>query len=506
MSVLTLSKDQEIQYKDPDRDYTPLPTMHRFHEDNSVVRCLVGPVGSGKTSAAVMEIVYFLPRWLAKYHKVYRSRWVVLRNTYVELMDTTKRTIQEWCEPARWTNGGKDMKITVGLPGGDEYEVELLLRSCDRPEDLKKFKSLEVTGYWIDESIEVAMEIKNMLKNRIGRFPPRSPEKYGIETTNPPDIEEETYWIFKWDSPPPGPLPDKDPLKEHTGFWQPPGENAHNLPRDYYNDLREFYRATPDWIDMYIDGKPGLIIRGKLVYNNFDRQIHVATHPLRWVGADVEPGARMPDGATIYVGWDNSGNTPAAVAGQVPSAFQLQILREFWSDKMNIVDFANYVMGELAQAFPGCHTVHWGDPAGENTFSTKDGGFTSNARLMREGAGVQVRSADNNFQARIEAVEYLLARRNGILIDPGCRRLQNGFLGGYVYPENRSIVGEYLPNVLKNKYSHVHDALQYMAVKLFKFEKRGDIREPAALRRHRQRTSYRSDDEKRAEGYDPRNY
>ena len=62
------------------------------------------------------------------------------------------------------------------------------------------------------------------------------------------------------------------------------------------------------------------------------------------------------------------------------------------------------------------------------------------------------------------------------MIDPRCIRLINGFLGGYCYPENKSIMGEYLPNVLKNKYSHVHDALQYLMVKIYKPPMRRDIR------------------------------
>lgn len=477
-----------------DRPYRILPTMQRFHEDNGEIRCIVGPVGSGKTSAATIEVCYLIPPYLLKQYNIKRTRGVVIRNTYVELMDTTKRTIEEWCPDGTWSNAGKDLL----LKRPDGTEIEVLLRSCDRPQDLKKFKSLEVTWYWIDESIEVPMEIKNMLKNRIGRFPPKCPERYGIETTNPPDVEDLTYNIFAWDTPPPGPLPDGEPLVSHHGFWQPPGENRVNLRDGYYDTLRRDYAATPDWIDMYIDAKPGVLIRGKLVYHNFDRDAHVAKEPLVWVGEYVPEGGRLPDSAQLIVGWDNSGNTPAAIVAQIPSAFHLQILKEFHTEKMNIVDFANYVMGELRHHYPGCHCVHWGDPAGENTFSRREGGFTSNAQLMREGSGVDVWASDNNFQARIESVEYLLARRGGLLIDPGCRRLVNGFLGAYCYPENKAVMGEYLPNVLKNKFAHVQDALQYLCVKSFGYEDRRDIGQPSKIRKYRQ--------DEQAREYDPRKW
>jgi hypothetical protein len=57
-------------------------------------------------------------------------------------------------------------------------------------------------------------------------------------------------------------------------------------------------------------------------------------------------------------------------------------------------------------------------------------------------------------------------------------RTLNGFLGGYCYPPNASMMGEFLPNVLKNKYSHVHDALQYLMVRVFKPDLRPDARDP----------------------------
>jgi hypothetical protein len=93
-------------------------------------------------------------------------------------------------------------------------------------------------------------------------------------------------------------------------------------------------------------------------------------------------------------------------------------------------------------------------------------------------AGVPVAPSEQNLQARIESVDQMLGRIEGILIDPGCTRLINGFLGGYCYPPNRSLMGEFLPNILKNKYSHVHDALQYLMVRLFKPDARPDARDP----------------------------
>ena len=404
---------------------------------------------SGKTSGAAWEVCYYLPHFLAQEYAIKNTRWVVVRNTYAELRDTTMRTVFDWFP---WGHHQKvDNIYTLVYPDG--ITVEILFRSCDRPDDVKKFKSLEITGYWIDESIEIAEEIKNMLKNRIGRYPQKCPVRFGIETTNPPDVEHPTYSQFAWDPPPPGPIPKAIPLKNHIGFWQPPGENNKNLRPGYYDDLRSDYASDPDWIDMYIDGKPGMVIRGKLVYNNFDRSYHVAKEPLIWAQG------------LLYRGWDNSGNSPACVVLQMPQLHQLQVLAEFYSDKENIIDFTDRVSTELNIRYPNANYQDWGDPAGENKYSTRAKGFTSNAELMREECGVAVMSSEQNFQARIESVEKALNMRDGLLIDSSCTRIINGFLGGYCYPEigNTGIYGE---APIKNKYSHIHDALQYVAVRI----------------------------------------
>jgi len=442
------------------KDYAALPSLDYFHRSPAQIRCIVGPVGSGKTTAAAWEICYAIPWYLYNYKHYEKTRWVVVRNTYFELMDTTRKTIEEWFDFGVYRAGTKT--YVIHYPDGPQ--VELMYRSCDRPDDIKKFKSLEITGYWIDESIEVKDEIKNMLKNRIGRFPRKSDVRFGIETTNPPDVTDPTYWRFNWKyvqpgqpGPviPPGPIPTKEPLPKHEGFWQPPYENKANLRTGYYDDLRRDYGDYPDWVSLYIEGKPGIIVKGKPVYNNFRREYHVAQEPLAWTGGP------------LFVGWDHSGNTPAAVVVQIPTAGRAQVLREFYSDKMGIVDFGRWVINNINIDFPGAELVHWGDPAGSNEFNTKTG-FTSNTKLLRDELDIAVQASEQNFRVRVEAVEQQLGRIDGFLMDPSCIMLTNGFIGGYHYPEHGSLMGVYLPNVRKNKYSHLQDALQYVMVRLFK--------------------------------------
>lgn len=445
------------------KKYNLLPTIEKFHRSPAQMRCIVGPVGSGKTTGATWEMCYYKPFQLLKAHDMSKTRWCVVRNTYSELRDTTLKTVREWFPWGQWRE--QRMEMTLQYPDGGP-SVEILFRSCDRPDDMKKFKSLEITGFWIDESIEVDEDIKRMLKNRVGRYPRKSPVRFGVETTNPPNVEHPTYHQFEWgDCPPPGPVPKGQPLANHAGFWQPPRENVANLRPGYYDDLRGDYADTPEWIEMYIEGKPGMIVKGALVYNNFKRDYHVAKEPLVW------------HKGPLYRGWDNSGNSPAAVICQVIDGGRgVQILKEFTAGTEGIVDFTRRVVVQCNEWYPGAEYIEWADPAGHNQYSKRSGGLTSNAKLMLEECGVEVQPSDQAWNARKESVEQALGRIEGVLIDPSCIRLINGFIGGYHYPEIGT-TGQYKEAPAKNEYSHVHDALQYVMVKLGTVRKHENILE-----------------------------
>ena len=142
------------------------------------------------------------------------------------------------------------------------------------------------------------------------------------------------------------------------------------------------------------------------------------------------------------------------------------MLMEYWTEKYGIVDFGKMFLAELRRRFPDAPIgAVWGDPAGEQRYSTRRGGFTSNAELLRQECGLDVRPSEQNPTVRIQAVEQMLARRGAVRIDKSCRRLISGFSGGYCYPEYTD--GRIGAKPIKNRFSHVHDALQYVFVKLY---------------------------------------
>lgn len=450
--------------------YTALPTMKLFHQDDTQIRCLIGSLGSGKTTAAAWEVCYYKPRHLRKTYGIETTRWVVVRNSYRELLDTTFDEMRRWFPNGEWT--ASTMTYILRYPRTRQcgaFTVEILLRSCDRPEHMKKFKSMNLTGYWIDESIEVNEDIKKMIKGRLGRFPRNCPVRYGIETSNPCDIEHPTYWMFDWEKgfTPPGPIPSKKPVGGHKGWWQKPRENSANLRPGYYEDLAREYAVTPEWVEMFVEGKPGMPLKGRLVYANFKRDLHIAADSIPWFRSSDEFGRER--GIPLHIGWDNTGNFPAAVVVQVVGPLRAQVLCEYWSEREGIVDFAKRVKQDLETRFPGYQATHYCDPAAYSQFSKAggQGGLTSNAELMREEVGISCIPSEQNPIARQQAVDQMLARQNGVLIDRSCTRLITGFTSSYVYQEVFGSPGEFKRQPWKNRFSHIQDALQYVFVKLF---------------------------------------
>lgn len=201
---------------------------------------------------------------------------------------------------------------------------------------------------------------------------------------------------------------------------------------------------------------------GKPIYGDYSAAIHGSNEPL-----EPEPG--LP----LLRGWD-FGLTPACVVGQLQGS-QLVIFKEFVSESMGIKRFCSEIV------LPQCKVLfpYWAnpdrdyldfiDPAGLARAQTDE---TTCAQHMALAGIKKIFPGALDWEARRSSVEGFLTRyvRRGSEILPcfridnaGCPDLVSGFTGGYQYPEK---VLEKEPDEirpLKNKYSHPHDGLQYLA-------------------------------------------
>jgi len=432
--------------KDAKRDdlhainYEILPSFFEFSQDMGPdCWALIGPAGGGKSVAVVMKMLQH-----ASTHET--ARYVILRNTYRQLHDTTMPTFFKWIPRNLGKYSTEEEKFTLA------GRWEFYFRSCERPEDIDKFKGMEITGYFMNEAMEMKPDVKQLLDQRVGRYPL---EKYigedGIERergtsrifraldSNPPDQEHWLYRMFV-----------EKPLEGHRYVLQPPYENEHNLPVGYYDKMRESYRDSPDLIDRYIEGKWGAVYRGKAVYKDFDSRVHVAKEPLKYT-----------QGLRVYAGLD-FGLTPSCVWTQMMPNGSWHIIAELCADNTAAEEFGDAILAYSRQFFSGADIDWFGDPAGAKRSETD---AKSVFDVLAE-KGIYVTPGAITIQARLEAVRKRLRMRHGLLLSPSVVRLVTGFSGAYCFKRIGNT--EYFTDKPeKNKWSHIHDALQYVASVIF---------------------------------------
>ncbi|SKA85544.1 hypothetical protein SAMN02745704_01884 [Paucidesulfovibrio gracilis DSM 16080] len=442
--------------------YAAPPTLTRFHASDAFYRGVMGPVGSGKSTAMCMELMRRAQAQQPGPDGMRRSRFAIVRNTYRELADTTLKTWLDWF-PEDLFGQYNQTGMTHTVRFGDVH-AEFMFRSLDRPGDVKKLLSLELTGAWFNECREMPKAIVDAMGDRVERFPPRRMGGCSwagvIMDTNPPDTDHWWYRLAEEDRPrgwaffrQPGGLLEKGEENGRPRFApNPNAENLTNLPEQYY--LRRMAGKPADHIRVYYCAKYGSVQDGKPVFPEFHATVHVASTPLR----------ARPE-SPLFVGLD-FGLTPAAVFGQREINGRWLWLGELVAEDMGMTRFARELRRTLNERWPGMEVVLYGDPAGTQRSQVDE---RTPFDILRAG-GIDARPAPSNDPLlRREAVALPLTRMvdggPGLLTSPECRTLIKGMCGAYRY-RRVEISGEerYKDEPDKNRYSHVCDAAQYLMI------------------------------------------
>jgi len=449
--------------------------LKAFMKSDAFFRGLRGPVGSGKSVSCCVELFRRSLQQKKGPDGMRKSRWAVIRNTNPQLKTTTIKTWLDWFPEEDWGKFLWSVPYTHHIKKND-LDLEVIFLALDRPEDVKKLLSLELTGIWVNEAREIPKSIIDACTMRVGRFP--SMKDGGctwtgvICDTNAP--EEDHWWPI---------MAGEVPVPDHIGreeakmlvkpdnwdfFIQPSGmreekneegdvesyvpneaaENKNNMRQDYYSNIVQ--GKTKSWIDVYVMNRFGSIQDGKPVYPMFASDMHVAKE-------EIPVASGMP----VYIGID-FGLTPAAIIGQKIRG-RWMLLQEIVAFDMGIVRFAEVLRHEISTRYNDCEIIIFGDPAGDFRAQTDE---STPFQIMR-GAGLNARPApSNDVSLRLESVSAPLSRMveglSGLLIDQRCRTIIKGFEGGYQYKRIQVSGERYADKPDKNHFSHIHDALQYM--------------------------------------------
>lgn len=437
--------------------YAGVPTIERFSESRAFIRGLMGPFGSGKSSGCVVELLNIAHEQPLMNGKR-RARFACIRNTYGQLADTTIKTFLHWLPDGVFGKFNKTDHV-YSLSGFQDLECEILFRALDRPEHVANLLSLELTAAWVNEAREIPWAVIKALKGRVDRYPARSEGGCArpgiIMDTNPP--EDDSWWFKLFEErQADGEAVEGVELFKQPGGRSPQAENLANLSANYYANLAA--GSDPDFIRVYVDGLYGYVRDGKPVYPEYSDALHCR---------ECEPVSGVP----IQRGWD-FGLTPACVFTQALPDGRWIVFEELCGDDIGIHAFADAVL-QVSGRFEGFKFEDWGDPAGQQRNAMVMDRDEKTCFDILAGKGIKIQAAEQNLTARLESVRKPLnTLRNGkpqLVLHPRCALLRKGFMGRYQFKRVK-IAGaaERFHDVPdKNEFSHPHDALQYVATKVF---------------------------------------
>jgi hypothetical protein len=430
------------------RDYLPGELFYNF---------IVGPYGSGKTSANLMKLVYMASLQApSEIDGIRRTRAVIVRNTGNQLSDTTIPSWNLWFKDGvagQWKATLKTFVLRFG-----DVECEVLFRPLDTPDDVSRVLSLEVTFAILDEFVEIPAAIREALSGRCGRYPSKNDGGAGATNwgmwgaSNPGDEDNEWFKYLAIEHP-------EERAENVKYYHQPSGladdaENLANLPggRGYYANLAK--GKTPAWVKQFIEAEWGYSIAGKPVISTFNREMHVSKVPLRF-----DP--YLP----LVAGYD-PGMHSAFIFGQQDLYGRLHILAELILEGYGAERAIDDRLLPLLKAkFPNAQFTIAPDPAANSRTPTNESTVIDVLRRFKYKKYWDVVVDDTNLlQPRLSAIEHFTTRLTekgpALVIDPSCRAIIRALVSGWRWEQTKKDTEKTTPE--KNIHSHPGDACGYL--------------------------------------------
>jgi hypothetical protein len=487
---------------------SPGPIADAFLASRAFVPIIVGPVGSAKTITALRKLrrIGMQQGGRRDDNGVLwrRARVGVIRESYPNL---EKNTLQSWFRIHPQTDGKFNWKapythklLLVLKTDGDGNPVDV----CDLEVEFRAIgdrtveeacRGWEVCAVMIDEADLQPPDLLAFLSGRVGRYSELDPslvvDPMIILALNAPYIDNWVY-PFAYEQEFSGLLGAEltealagRPLVEvflQPGGRSPRAENLHNLPKGYYPIQAGLNAHRPDYVARMIDNKPVPLQHGQPVNPQFDFEQHVRA-------------AEWDRKRMLIVGFDQ-GLFASAAACQRTIDGHFRTLREAVAflkpgevlRKIGATAFGQLVRAMLNEHFFDLHPDRLrfvGDPAAWRAKDNEDE-ERDWIRLFEQALGHRAHRAKTNRQTlRHEAVWKAMTTVDGYAVDPACKHLIRGHLGGYRYATADMRDGETRGHleVANTIYTHIADAEQYAAVEGEHVisDLRGQARTPAVI-------------------------
>ncbi len=448
-----------------------MPVLSAFFNDwTSHTTVTVGPVGSGKSYAHCAKVLaHAMQQPVCPRTNIQRSRYAMIRNTSEQLKTTTIKTYEELmppehCGPIRYSSPIRHRIRREPRADRPGFDCEIIFMPLDHVDDVRKLRSLELTGAFINEGSEVPRPLLIMARRRVGRYPKKD-RHTGYQAwrpavwidTNATDQEHYLYaakmdtphgWKFYvqppavleckrsldgWVVHEPGwqaePIGDREVVFAGGRYWcvNPGAENLANLIDGYY-ETQQLPGSKVAEIQRDLQSKFVFVQEGEPVIEGFNPEVHVRAVEMREdlpliIGADIGGGTLNPAGV---------------IAQRLPRGVWL-ILDEVAKGRMGVVRFVEALKETLAARHFRIHGTPklgalWGDPAaakGDDLYEVQ----IFDHMIANGFDALPVDS--NDPKLRIEAIEAPMGRMidgaPGILIHPRCRQLIGALSGRWQY-------------------------------------------------------------------------
>lgn len=429
------------------------PIVSDYYLDDSPVSLIIGPVGSGKTLGSILRLDRLMYEQEPNYDGIRYTRIAIIRNTSVELRDTTIKSFLDYYGDLVSYN---DSKLTA-LYEHDDVRCEFLFRALDKPGDVRKLLSLEITYAYLNELRELPKEALTNIKSRLGRYPnkkngPGSTKHQCIADTNAFDQETWIYKLFMENLPKEWSLFIQPPALLEDGSVNPEAENLDNLVHSYY---REQILGNPqDYIDVMYKVKFIPLQVGKPVYPEYNDQLHCVDHELI-----APPNPKLP----LICGGDN-GRWSGFLIGQIDALGRLVVFDELTSDDVNLTVFSEIIASHMRMHYPNFEFSTHIDP-----WAANQRGQVTDDTMYKVYNKAQLHPRVSNTgspMTMVEAVKKKLGEirvgQPAIIISTKCKQLRKGLNGSYQFKRINVSGEKYAEKPDKGPYSHVCNAFEFL--------------------------------------------
>lgn len=437
-------------------EYTPTESVKPFLMSTKFINLIVGPVGSTKTTAAIMKIAWEAAKVKACKDGIRRSKCVWIRNTRAMLKDSSIPDFLKWYpEGIAGVYQRTDLNFILKFK---DVECEVMWRGLEDISDVRRLLSLNLTFGVMDEFREISSDIYNALTGRIGRYPDKSMNGVGAcddngvavdkiwGASNPPDVD--SFWEQLLSNP-----PDNVSVTIQPSGLSPEADWVQFLKDGFYENLAE--GKTDDWISVYIRAEFGKTLSGQPVFKSFNGETHIAK-------AELVPSVLN---GTVWCGIDN-GLSPSVVIGQVDFQGRILIYDTLSAEGMGALRFCREKLKPLLAAkYSGYKIMLIADPACNHRAQTDEKTIVD----IYKAEGLTIKTAKTNLLIpRLAAVDHYLTRtiagKGAILLCPvGAKPLIKAMRGKYRY--KTSTKGETADTPEKNHpWSDLADACQYLCL------------------------------------------